>query len=134
VPEPLRQAALVRHLADPRDTATPRGMLIFLSKLAGGELLSAVSTRLLLKIMLQTRTGPGRLKAGLPRHALLAHKTGTSRTELGLNAATNDVGLITLPDQRRYALAAFLTGSILEDAARDGLIADVARAAVRAVR
>jgi beta-lactamase class A len=134
VPEPLRQAALVRNLTDPRDTATPRGMLMFLSKLAGGELLSAASTRLLLKIMLQTPAGPRRLKAGLPARALLAHKTGTSRTELGLNAATNDVGLITLPDQRRYALAAFLTGSILEDAARDALIADVARAAVRAVR
>ena len=82
--------------------------------------------------MTQTTTGQARLKAGLPPAATLAHKTGTGRTDLGVNPATNDIGVITLKDGRRYAVAVFLAGSPAGDAERDAIIADVARAVVRA--
>jgi beta-lactamase class A len=129
-----RRAALARYMADPRDTATPRGMLSFLQRLDAGQLVSQASTRRLLTLMTQTPRGAGRIKAGLPAGASLAHKPGTGRTEQGISSAHNDVGIFTLADKRSYALAVFLSGSTLNAEGRDQVIADVARAAVRAVR
>lgn len=137
-PQAERLAAMRAYLADPRDTATPRGMLQFLTLLNENALLSPTSTRALLQLMTDTRTGARRIKAALPEGAVLAHKTGTGRTDLGLNVGVNDVGIFTLPeeggvDRRSYALAVFLSGSTLDDVGRDALVADVARAAVKGV-
>jgi beta-lactamase class A len=132
VPAAAQEAATARYLADPRDTAAVPGALDFLSRLAGGELLSAPSTRLLLRLMTDSDS-LDRLKAGLPSGASLAHKTGTSATDLGLTPATNDIGVVTLANGRRFSVAAFLSGSTATEAARDGLIADAARLAVSCV-
>jgi beta-lactamase class A len=132
VPPSTRQAAMTAYLTNHRDTATVSAALAFLRKLAEGQLLSRQSTELLLRIMTETTTGESRLKAGLPLGATLAHKTGTGRTDLGVNPATNDIGIITLKDGRRYAVAVFLAGSPASDAERDDIIADVARAVARA--
>jgi beta-lactamase class A len=132
VPAAAQETATARYLADPRDTATLPGALDFLSRLADGELLSAPSTRLLLRLMTDS-LGLGRLKDGLPEGAELAHKTGTSATDLGITPATNDIGLVTLPNGRRFAVAAFLSGSTATEAARNGLIADAARLAVSCI-
>jgi beta-lactamase class A len=48
-----------------------------LGALARGEALSPRTTALLLDIMTRTRTGPTRLRRGLPANVQLAHKTGT---------------------------------------------------------
>lgn len=132
VPEADRRAALARYLADPRDTSTAVGMLSFLRKLAAGDLLSRTSTDRLLRIMTETATGPNRLTAGLPEGARLAHKTGTSGTDLGVTAATNDVGIVTLKDGRRYAVVVFLAASPQDEAAREKTIADAMRVIARA--
>ena len=50
VPPARRHAATLAYMADPRDTATPRGMLGFLRKLDAGELISPASTRRLLDL------------------------------------------------------------------------------------
>jgi beta-lactamase class A len=134
VPLNTRHAAMVDYLTDPRDSATTTAVLDFLRKLETGELLSPASTKLLLQIMTASKTGPARLKAGLKPGVSLAHKTGTGRTDLGVNPATNDIGVITLKDGRRYGVAVFLAGSRLSDAERDALFADVARAVVRAAK
>jgi beta-lactamase class A len=107
-------------------------MLEFLSKLDAGELLSAASTRRLIAIMAQSPRGPERLKAGFPKGASFAHKIGTG-TSQGLTTAYNDVGILTLADRRSYAVAAFLTGSTADEAARARLLADLGRAIVRSV-
>jgi beta-lactamase class A len=134
VPEAERRAAQARYLVDPRDTTTAPAMLDFLRKLQTGELLSSKSTALLLSLMTRTTTGPGRLKAGLPEGATLAHKTGTSRTAFGLTPVTNDVGIVTLKDGRKYAVAVFLIDSPGDPAARDKTIADTLRIIVKAAR
>ena len=128
VPEARQRAATQAVMVDRRDTATPRAMAHFLARLARGELLSAASTRLILDIMTRTATGTRRLRAGLVPGIALAHKTGTSRTVLGVNQATNDVGLLTYPDGRRVVIAAFLAGSTLGEGRREAVLADVARA------
>jgi len=128
-----RRAAMVAYMADPQDTATPRGMLGFLRKLDEGELISAAATRRLLSIMAASTRANDRLKAGLPKGTLFAHKPGTSSTEQGLSAAYNDVGIFTLPDRRSYAIAAFLSGSTADEKARAALFAELGRLAVHSV-
>jgi beta-lactamase class A len=134
VPPVQRRAAEIRYMADPRDSATPRGMLQFLELLDSRQLISPASTTLLEQLMIATAPGIGRLKAGLPKGATLAHRTGTGATDQGLSLAVNDVGVIVLPDKRRYAAAVFLRGSTLGADASDAVIAEVARAMVRGAR
>lgn len=132
VAPPLREAAMAAFLADSRDTTTAEAALSFLNLLSGGDLLSRASTRLLLSLMGAT-TSPAPLRAGLPRRAILAHESGSSATDLGLTPVTNDMGVVHLPDGRRFAIAAFLAGSAATAAQRDALIADAARLAVSAL-
>jgi len=125
--------AMRAYLADPRDTATPNGMLEFLNMLNREELVSPASTQLLLRILFESPSTPNRIRAGLPPGARVAHKSGSSGSDQGLTPATNDVGIIVLRDRRAYALAVFLAGSTAEEPAREALIAQVTRATVRAV-
>lgn len=84
---------------------------------------------LLIDLMTQSRTGSKRLKARLPAGTVVAHKSGTSGTVAGMAAATNDIGLVTLPDGRHLAVAAFVSDSPADEATREGVIAGLARAA-----
>ncbi len=127
VPVVERDAAWAAYLTDVRDTVTPEGMVGFLSRLAKGELLSADSTRQLLAILEDTRTAPDRLRAGTPPAWRLGNKTGTSGAWRGMTATTNDVGLMTLPDGRRVAVAVFVAESRRSNAERAAAIAAVAR-------
>lgn len=133
VPPAARLAAMRAYMADPRDTATPRGMLTFLQMLDQGDLIAPASTRLLIQLMSQTARGGARIRAGLPKAALLAHKPGTSGVDQGLSSAHNDVGIFRLADRRAYAICVFLSGSTLAEAGRDAIIAQVTSAAVKAV-
>lgn len=125
-----REAALRASMADPRDTATSRGMLELLQMLDKQELISPASTRRLLELMARTARGSTGIRAGLPQDAFLAHRPGASSFDLGVSTAHNDVGIFTLADGRAYALAVFLSGATRDESARDKVIADVARAAV----
>ena len=56
-----------------------------------------------------------------PAGAVVAHKTGTSGTYGGLTRATNDVGLITLPNGRHLAFTSNRSGKTqVYTIARDG--------------
>jgi beta-lactamase class A len=123
-----RDAAFAAYLKDPRDTATPAGMTILLQRLDDGQLLSPASTAHLLKVMSETRTGPDRLKAGLPAGWRLAHKTGTSGVHRGVSAALNDVGVLTAPDGGKVMVAAFVSDTRSSADAQARLIASLARA------
>jgi beta-lactamase class A len=73
-----------------------------------------------------------RLAGDLPPGTQVGHKTGTSDVINGLAAATNDIGLITLPDGRQFAIAVFITDSTATDVIRDSVIARIARAVYEA--
>ena len=47
----------------------------------------------------------------------------------GITSATNDIGIITLPDGRHLAVAAFVSDSAANDDTRDAIIARLAKAA-----
>jgi beta-lactamase class A len=112
-----------------RNWATPEGMVVMLQALQEGRGLSEPSREVLLQLMTQTPTGLRRIKGLLPAGTVVAHKTGTSRTVNGLTRATNDVGLVTLPNGRHLAIAVFVSDSKADDSTREEVIAKVARAA-----
>lgn len=112
-----------------RNWATPEGMIGLLRALHEGHGLSARSRELLLGFMTGSPTGPRRIKGLLPAGTRVAHKTGSSRTVNGLTAATNDVGIVTLPDGRHLAIAVFASDARADDAARDAVIARISKAA-----
>jgi beta-lactamase class A len=112
-----------------RNWATPEAMVELLRAFQRGRGLSAPSQALLLRFMTETGTGPRRIKGMLPPGTTVAHKTGSSGTVEGLTRATNDVGLITLPDGRHMAIAVFVSDSTAAEDVREGAIARIARAA-----
>jgi beta-lactamase class A len=108
VPATVRRAAFERYIKDPMDGATPLGIVDALARLKRGELLSPGSTQKLLSIMSNTKTGPQRLKGGLAPGWHLAHKTGTGQVLGGEQAGYNDIGIISGPDGRSYAVAVMI--------------------------
>lgn len=110
--------------------AKPAEMAHLLDIFFQGKVLSKASNDFLYKIMTETSTGPNRIKGLLPKDAVVAHKTGTSPTnDAGLSPATNDVGIITLPNGKHLAIAIFVCNSTAGEAAREGVIAKIAKAA-----
>ena len=109
------------------DSATPEGMTGLLLELKDGKLLNEKHTRLLLEWMRESQTGKDRLRAKLPAGTVVEDKTGSSGTSDGKTAATNDVGLVMLPDGKAMAVAVFVMDSRANVAARNGAIAEVGR-------
>ena len=112
-----------------RNWASPKGAVQLLRSLHEKRGISEQSQQLLLKLMTETPTGPKRLKGLLPQTAVVAHKTGTSGTSAGgVSAATNDIGLITLPNGRHLAIAVFVSDSPADLTTRERVIAEIAKA------
>lgn len=130
VPAERRQTALTRYLADPMDGASADGITGALARLERGELLSGSATRMLIDTMRDSRTGPQRLRAGLAPGWSLAHKTGTGQEYAGLATGYNDVGLVTAPDGRTYAIAVMIASTRQTIPIRQRLMAEVVRAVV----
>jgi beta-lactamase class A len=70
-----------------------------------------------------------KIGAELPPGTPVVHKTGTSDVDNGLAHATNDIGLITLPDGRKLAVAVFVTDSRADEATRSRVMATIGKAA-----
>jgi beta-lactamase class A len=118
-----RKAAARKFEADPRDTSTPEAMVMLLGRIYRGDLLQPESRALLLDIMERCQTGEARLKGILPSETIVAHKTGT------IGGITNDVGIITLPnDAGHVAIAVFVRSSEKGIPDRERAIAQIARA------
>ncbi|MBO0938332.1 class A beta-lactamase [Fibrella sp. HMF5335] len=107
--------------------ATPTDMVSLLKALQQGRGLSPASRAFLLRLMTETPTGPNRLKGLLPPATVVAHKTGSSGTLANLTAATNDVGLITLPNGHHLAIAVFVSDSKADTPTREAVIANLAK-------
>lgn len=129
------EAVLHREVAAQyRNWMEPAAAVQMLQRLNGDSPLTREHTELLLGWMRDSPRAPNRIKGRLPAGTVVMHKPGTSDTDNGLAHATNDVGLITLPDGRRLAIAVFVTDSTADEAMRDSVIARIARAAYDAAR
>ena len=128
----VRADKLDAYVADPEDGASPLALVDALVRLKCGGLLSPASTARLLDILALTDTGPLRLKAGLAQGWSIAHKTGTGQDLADRSTGYNDVGLITAPDGRSYAIAVMIASTRQPIPARQAMMAAVAHAVIEA--
>jgi beta-lactamase class A len=129
-----RKKSLDAYLADPVDGASPMAVVKALSELAKGSLLSPASTRMIMAMMERTTSGPNRLKAGVPLDWRFGHKTGTGQQLAGVYTGYNDIGIMTAPDGKRYAVAIFIADTTASVPARMSMMQGVARAVAAAHR
>ena len=113
------------HSLQYRNWFEPQGAVRLLRRISDHSPLTEEHTAMLLGWM---STPTGRLDADLPHGTSVAHKGGSSDVDNGIAAATNDIGLITLPDGRRLAIAVFVTDSTTDEAIRFQVIARIGRA------
>lgn len=106
--------------ADPRDSTTPAAMARLLVGLHRDGWLKPATTLFLWDVLARCKTGSKRVKALLPAGTKWAHKTGT------LPGISNDVGVMTLPNGHRVALAVLSYGEP-DPAKRDARIAEIGR-------
>src|SRR6185312_9126813 len=130
LPLTVRQAAFDHYIASPYDGAAPRAIVSALARLKRGGLLSPKSTAYLLDIMSHTHTGPNRLKGGLQPGWTLSHKTGTGQELDGAQAGYNDIGILTAPDGRSYAVAVMIKLTSVPLPVRMTLMNNVVRAVI----
>ena len=107
---------------DPRDTTTPAAMASDLQKLLTGNALSPQSRHILASWLTASKTGAGRIRAGMPNGWRVGDKTGT-----GSNASSNDVAVIYPPGRPPIFVAAYYTGSSATGDKRDAVLAEVGR-------
>lgn len=113
------------HSLQYRNWFEPRGAVQFLRTIADHSPLTEEHTALLLEWM---SNPSGRLDGNLPSVTRVAHKSGSSFVDNGVAAATNDIGLISLPDGRKLAIAVFVTDSTADEATGFKVIARIGRA------
>jgi beta-lactamase class A len=111
-----------------RNWFEPAGAVALLRMIDEHSPLNPADTALLLEFM-SAPSGKTRIGAMLPPGTPVAHKTGTSDVDNGLAHATNDIGLITLPDGRKLAVAVFVTDSRADEATRARVMAEIGKAA-----
>lgn len=107
---------------DEQDTTTPEAMSNLLRTVFTGSVLKPESLSLLKDWMVATTTGNARIRAGVPKGAVVADKTGT-----GDHNATNDVGIVWLPNKPPVFLSVYTSGGTLDADGRNQVIADVTR-------
>ena len=115
-----------RYAIDERDTATPDDMLnLLVGFWRRNDGLSRELHEFLLDCMINTTTGPNRIKAALPNGATLAHKTGT------MPGTNNDAGIVMLSNDEQIALVIFTKAAKAETALVEKDIAAVAAKVLR---
>lgn len=108
--------------------STTKSAADVLKKLYDGKLLSKKSIDYLMKVMLSTSTGLNKMVEQLPKNTPVARKTGASgKNNAGLTGAENEIGIVTLPNGKHYALAVFVSNSMETDAVNCRMISDISK-------
>lgn len=112
---------------DERDTTTPQAMVQSLQKLLLGDVLEGYARALLQQWLADSRTGDKRVRAGMPGDWRVGGKTGSG--ERGTACDT----LIVWPTAQSAPLlvTAYLTGSPLDGAGREAVLARAGEAIKR---
>ena len=91
------------------NSITPNAAIELLRKFDSGVMLHENTQEFLIETM--TNTVSENMKKGLPDGSVVIHKTGASGYRDGVSAATNDIGIIIMPNKRKIAYAIFITDS-----------------------
>jgi beta-lactamase class A len=109
--------------------STPWSAVKLLETFYQKKMLSTSSYDFMWKTLAEATTGSQKIKGLLPKGTVVAHKSGLSGAdEKGLTAATNDIGIVTLPNGKHYAIAVFFANTKLADKDSDRVIAEVSKA------
>jgi beta-lactamase class A len=93
-----------------KNSCRPSAMMQMLQMLYNQSLLSKSSNDFLISIMTEVPGWSQRITALLPPGVKLIHKTGSSGVNAqGMLAATNDVGIVTLPNGKHLAIVVFVS-------------------------
>jgi beta-lactamase class A len=107
--------------------STPAAAVDLLQALYEGRALATETGRLMvLQMMTNSSPGPKRIR-GLLEETPVAHKTGTSGTKDGINAATNDIGIVSLKNGKHFAIAVFVSDSTADEHTREAAIAKITK-------
>ena len=128
LPMSVRVKALDNYLGNPPDGAAPASIVQALAKLKEGDMLSPGSSQLLLSIMSKAKTGPQRIKGGVPPGWHYLHKTGTGQELAPRSTGFNDIGIMTAPDGTSYAVAVMIGSTTEPIPTRWALMQAVAKA------
>jgi len=121
-----REAAQDKAVQD-RNWATPEQTIMLLRALQDGHGLSIASSRRLLRVMTRTPSGSELIKGDLRPGTPVAHKSGTSSAVKGFAPATNDIGIVTMPNGKHLAMAIFIADSAAAITTRNSVAAKIAR-------
>ncbi len=109
---------------------TPWSAVQLLEKFYQKKILSPASHAFMWKVLTEANTGSGKIKGLLPTGTLVAHKSGLSgANKEGVTAATNDIGIVTLPNGKHFIISIFYGNTKLSDIESDKVIAEVTKAA-----
>jgi beta-lactamase class A len=109
--------------------STPQAMLQLLTRFYQSDMLSEKSRAVLWDIMVNTKTGPKRIRGLLPTGTVVANRTGTgSMTKERRISAVNDVGIIALPNGEHLAIVVFVSNTREGIPAAEEVIAKIAKA------
>jgi beta-lactamase class A len=106
-----------------KNWSTPLAAVKLLRALQQGRGISAPSRVLLTAWLTETSIGEKRINALLPPGTAVAYKCGTDATRQGLTRATNDIGVVSLPNGQHLAIAVFVLDSKATEAQREATIA-----------
>ena len=110
------------------NTTTANSANQLLKDFRNKKIVSKTSTDFLMTTMLETSTGKNKIVAQLPESVPVAHKTGSSgKNEKGLTIAENDIGIVTLPGGKSYALSIFVSDSMESAETNTKMIADISK-------
>lgn len=121
----------MNRLDGDKDTITPVQSVANIHRLlvSSDTPLSAGSKSLLMRWLVDTPTGMGRIKAGVPAGWTVAHKTGT-----GGYGPVNDIGVLYPPTGDPIVMAVYFHATREStDAQREAVIADATRIALAAL-
>jgi beta-lactamase class A len=112
-----------------KNWTTPAAAVALLQKFDTGRILSPASRTFLWDCMTKS-VKADRIRGLLPAGTVVAHKPGTSDTnEQHITAATNDIGIVVLPDGRHLVIAVFVSDSKEDDSTNAQIIARIAKKA-----
>ncbi|MCJ8155078.1 CGA/CIA family class A beta-lactamase [Chryseobacterium sp. SSA4.19] len=110
-----------------KNYSTTNSAVALLQRFYSEKILSKKSTAYLYNIMLNTSTGGNKLKEQLSK-GVIAHKTGSSgKYDNDLTVAENDMGIVTLPNGKHYAIAVFISNSTETDVVNCKMISDISK-------
>jgi beta-lactamase class A len=106
--------------------STPEAAVSLLKVLYDEGNLAPAYRQMLLSDMTSSKPGKNRIR-GLLEDAPVAHKTGTGGTQDGITSATNDIGIVTTPNGKHFAIAVFVSDSPADEKTREATIANITK-------